>query len=208
MRYKRNQVEEAIQRVLARPRIEIRTRLKRLLDADRALGRTRVSTHAPRANFAFYSSEAAGRGVEIWFSKYEVFALLLGLLLLRHGWPQKFVVTMLRRVRPELEKHHDRVMKQDRKVLFDQQLIRQRARSGDLAVTNTDPVFLVFISTDRDRPIVRPAAICRGQKKLAEFVRIYGAGQAWTMFELASAMHQLASELAKTKPSKRGRGSR
>src|SRR6516165_4335363 len=99
MSYKRNQVEEAILRMsepdLARPSSQTRTRLKRLLDTDRRLGRTKHSTHPERANFAFYTTDAPGRGVELWFSQYEAFALLLGLNLMRHSWPQRLVVTVL-----------------------------------------------------------------------------------------------------------------
>ena len=103
---KRNQVEEAIARVFepgsAKPSSIMRTQLKRLLDTDRVLGAKR-SADPERANFAFYSMDMLGRGIESWFSDYEAFALLTGLLLMRHGWPQGFVVALLRRVRPALE---------------------------------------------------------------------------------------------------------
>ena len=55
--FKRNQVEEAIACVLepgsARPSSEMRTRLRRLLETDRALGRSKCSGDPERANFAF-----------------------------------------------------------------------------------------------------------------------------------------------------------
>ena len=110
MPYKRNQVQEAILRIfeahLAKASSQTRTWLRRLLDTDRGLGRTKHSAHPERANFAFYTTDAPGRGIEIRFSQYEAFALLLGLHLMRHGWPQRLVVTVLRRVRPELERLH------------------------------------------------------------------------------------------------------
>ena len=113
MPYKRNQVETAIGRVVgsgsAKPGSEIRTRLKRLLETDRGLGRSKRSADPERANFAFYDMDPPGRGVEIWFSDYEAFALLTGLRVMQHGWPQGFSVAVLRHVRPELEAHHDRV---------------------------------------------------------------------------------------------------
>ena len=41
-----------------------------------------------------------------------------------------------------------------------------------------------------------------------EFIRAKGAvGQGWTMFELVNSAFALSRELAKTKPSKRGRRS-
>ena len=88
--FKRNQVEELIAHVLepgsAKPSSEIRTRIKRLLETDRGLGRTKRSTDPERANFAFYSLDAPGRGGEHWFSDDDAFALLIGLQLMRHGW--------------------------------------------------------------------------------------------------------------------------
>ncbi len=105
--FKRNQVEEAIARVVepgsSKPSSEMRTQLRRLLEADRSLGRNKRSADPERANFAFYSMDAPGRGVENWFSHYETFALLLGLRLWRLGWPQGLVVAVLRRIKPELE---------------------------------------------------------------------------------------------------------
>ncbi len=110
--FKRNQVEEAITKVFepasARPKSETRTRIKRLLETDRALGRNKRSADPERANFAFYSQEAPGRGVENWFSGYEAFALLVGLRLMQWGLPQGLVVSQLRRVRRELEESHAR----------------------------------------------------------------------------------------------------
>lgn len=210
--YKRNQVEEAIAHVLepesAKPSSEIRTRLKRLLDTDRGLGCNKRSADPENANFAFYSTDAPGRGVENWFSDYEAFALLTGLGLMRHGLPQGFVVAVLRRVRPELEKHHVRILKQDPAIPFDDQRIRQQARPGDLAFDNTDPVFLVVTSRNReDRSDSNTAGICRGQGQLMRFITAQGAGNAWTVFELGNSVHALASALTKIRPRKRGRGS-
>jgi hypothetical protein len=61
LRYKRNQVEEAIAAALDRRDAdvasELRIRIKRLLETDRALGRE------PRATYAFfYTGGAPGRG--------------------------------------------------------------------------------------------------------------------------------------------------
>lgn len=207
MQYKRNQIEEAVSRLTEpsapKPSSELRTRLKRLLDTDRALGRTKGYS-----DFAFYSKKQPGRGAEVWFSEYEAFALLTGLRLMKHSWPQSFVVDVLRRVRLDLEKHHARVLSQDPAVLFDQSLIMQQARPGDLVVSNTDPVFLAISSAgleaDSDQLLV---LVCRGPQELTTLMRKHGPGRTWTLFELATLMHSLCSELAKTRPSKRGRTS-
>src|SRR5258706_11865115 len=101
--YKRNQVEEAISRTLddrsSMPRQELRTRLKRLLDTDRALTSNARETNLEVTNYAFYSSDSPGKGAEVSFSGYEAFALQTGLRVLGHGWPQSFAVNALRHIR-------------------------------------------------------------------------------------------------------------
>jgi hypothetical protein len=210
--FKRNQVEEAIAGVLepgsAKPSSELCTRLKRLLETDRAFGRNKRSPDPERANFAFYSMDAPGRGLENWFTGYEAFALLTGLWLMREGWPQGLVVAVLRRVKPDLERHHARVLKQNISVLFDNDLIRQQARAGDLGVSNSDPVYLVIKSKDREHDAgANPAAICQGQAELMGFIKTWGAGQTWTVTELGTSIRALSLALTKTVPRKRGRPS-
>jgi hypothetical protein len=211
--YKRNQFEEAISRVLepgsTEPTSKLRTRLKRLLDTDRVLGRVPQSTNAEDANYAFYSEEAPGSGFEVWFSEYEAFALLTGLRLMGHEWPQTFAVSVMRRVRPQLEKEHARIRKQDVKKLFDQDQVRRTARAGDMAVDNTDPVFLTILSRrDLSSDHAVECSIRRGVKQAWEFVwkeheRL--GPSAVTMFELATTIHRLSQELARTEPRRRGR---
>ena len=205
--FKRNQVEGAIARVFegsVKPSSETRTRLKRLLETDRALGCSRRSADPERANFAFYSVDAPGRGVEIWFSNYEAFALLIGLRLMHHGWPQGFAVAVLRQVRPELERQHALILEKDPTVLFDEQLIRERAGPGDMAFDSTDPVFLVMQSRkDRSGPI--SSALCCGREELMPLIRAE-AGATSTIFELTKSAHVLSYALATSKPRKRGRG--
>jgi hypothetical protein len=213
--YKRNQVEEAISGVLEprspEPTTELRTRLKRLLETDRALGRGPRSSDPERANYAFYSTDAPGSGVEVWFSDYEAFALLNGIRLMGHGWPQSFAVSVMRRVRPELEKQHARILKQDAKLLFDEDEIRRHAKEGDMAFDNTDPVLLTIVSKSgaaKNEEIEPNAcAICRGPSEAMKFIREAGGGVgAWTMFELVTVAHRLANALSRTEPRRRGRG--
>ncbi len=207
--YKRNQIEEAISHMLEprspKPTSQLRTRLKRLLETDRTLGQD------PNAHYAFYSTEAPGSGAEIWFSEYEAFALLNGLLLMKHGWPQGFAVAVLRRVRLELEKQHSRILAQDAKSLFDPEEIRRKAQPGDMAFDNTDPVLLTIItksggtSNEQDEPY--DCAVCRGIGEAASFARRSGIPvNGWTMFEVVNAAHRLSQELSRTKPRHRGRG--
>jgi hypothetical protein len=213
MSFKRNQVEEAIARISVlnyqKPPSELRTRIKRLLELDRSMGRKLRSKHPEEANFGFFSEEAAGTGVDISFSEYDAFALLNGLRIMGHGWPQGFAAAIMRRVRPVLETEHARILRQSPDKLFDQETIRAGAREGDIYVDNTDPVFLVLASKAQrvaDEPQSPPlAAVCRGRDKVRQFSRDVGASSV-TVFEVATLAHRLHQELTKTAPRRRGRG--
>ena len=94
-------MQQAISAVLQpnspEPTIELRTRIKRLLETDRSLGRAPRARDPERANYAFYSADAPGSGVEVWFSGYAAFALLQGLILLYSRLAQSFAVDVMRR---------------------------------------------------------------------------------------------------------------
>jgi hypothetical protein len=153
--------------------------LSGLLDLDRSIGRKLHSKDAEEANFGFFSGEAPGTGADVSFSEYEAFALLNGLRIMNHGWPQSFAVTIMRRVRLDLERAHARILRQDRDKLFDWETIQARARPGDIAVDNTDPVFLTLASKEeraRDEARAPPfSAVCRGLEKVSQFSRDVGA---------------------------------
>jgi hypothetical protein len=212
MSYKRNQIEEAIARIFdpesQKPPPELRTRIKRLLELDRSIGRKVRSKEPEDANFAFFSEEAPGTGADILFSEYEAFALLNGLRIMDHGWPQSFAVSMMRRVRVDLESEHARILRQDPAKLFDRDRIRARARRADIVTDNTDPVFLTIASTPQHSPDVPllSSAVCRGSHNVSRFSRRVGASSV-TTFEVATLIHTLHSELMKTAPRRRGRGS-
>src|ERR1700730_6436885 len=141
MTFKRNQVEEAIAHLFdpnsQDPPSDLRMRIKRLLEIDRAAGRNVRSKNAEEANFAFFSDEAHGSGADVSFSEYEAFALVNALILMAHRWPASFAVSVMRRVRRDLEKEHGRILQQDPDKLFDEKAIRDRALSGALAFDNT-----------------------------------------------------------------------
>ena len=86
-------------------------RIKRLLELDRSIGRKPRSKNAEEASFGFFSEEAPGTGAVISFSEYEAFALLNGLRIMEHGWPQGFAVSIMRCVRLDLEREHARTIK-------------------------------------------------------------------------------------------------
>ena len=210
---KRNQFLEAASATLGQgsnPTAALKTDAKRLLDTDRALDRSPRSRDPERANYAFFSGEAPGRGVEVLFSPYEAFALRLGQDLLQHGWPQATTVKILRHVRPHLEPKHAEILRWDPAELFDQRKILEAARPGSLAVLTTRPVYLVIASSmgrsvQRAPDETREVAVLENDELMPFLVR--EAGRSSTVIELTRLAHDLQSALAKTKPSKRGRGS-
>ncbi|MFK4538454.1 hypothetical protein [Bradyrhizobium ottawaense] len=207
--YKRNQIEDAIVTALgandAKSEANLVTRVKRLLDTDRASEVRPQSNRAELANYAFFSGDAPGKGGEIQFSEYESFALLIGLQMLNHKWPQKFVVETLRRIRPTLERQHKRIMRLDPAKLFDPDLIRLQARPGSPALPSTSLVFLLIWSDQRTAEDPAPtveifedygAAFKRGLEK---------PGRSTTWLELTRSAHALSEQLSKALPRKRGR---
>ena len=212
MTFKRNQVEEAIAHLFEPnsqdPPSDLRMRIKRLLEIDRAAGRNVRSKNAEEANFAFFSDEAHGSGADVSFSEYEAFALVNALILMAHRWPASFAVSVMRRVRRDLEKEHGRILQQDPDKLFDEKAIRERPRPGALPFDNTDPVFIALAPkmSPADETQAAPAcAVCHGEKKVGDFVRETGAASV-SMFEVVTLAHSLNQELLKTAPSHRGRG--
>ncbi len=205
LRYKRNQVEEAISHLLEpkspQPTQELITKLKRLLETDRALP---PSEGKNSASFAFFSDAPPGRGVEIWFSSYEAYALLTGVRLMGHGWPQSRAVSIMRRVRSELEVQHRRVLRLDPEWLFDQEAIRRNAKEGGAAFDNQDPVLLSVVSDQKGQMF--ECKICKGPREGNEFFwKVSRGGGALTMFELTTLAHRLERELERTAPRSRGR---
>jgi hypothetical protein len=212
MSYKRNQIEEAIARIFdpncRKAPSDLRTRIKRLLDLDRSKGRKVRSKDPEESNFAFFSEEAPGTGGDISFSEYEAFALLTGLRIMNHRWPQGFAVSIMRRVRRDLEREHARILLQDPGKLFDWEAIRAKARPGDIAVDNMDPVFVTIASKAQRTPdegqTAPLAAVCHRLEKVGEFSRDVGASSV-TMLEIVTPAHRLHQELMKTEPRRRGR---
>jgi hypothetical protein len=210
MRYKRNQVDEAVVRTLGAEgsRVdELKLRMKRLLVTDRRLGRGKRSDDKAGHSYAFYSQRPQGSGVEVMFSDYEAFALMAAVVVLEHGIPQAKVVSILREIRPDFEVAHRDTLQKDPKELFDPKLVRSMARPGMLDVDNTAPVFLAFVKLDIGKGLMRAfIAVRRGLDGLGEFLRDHSIpGSGATHFEFTGLMHTLAGNLSQTRPIQRGR---
>jgi hypothetical protein len=212
--FKRNQVEEAIWRTLGAKdaRVaELKLRLHRLLVTDRRLGRGKRGRNAGDSRYAFYRQEPPGSGVEVMFSGFEAFALLVAIMLLEHGIPQATVVSILRQVRGDLETAHAQRLKMDRKVLFDPQTVQAMVKPGMIRTDNSAPVFLAFVrlsGSEVDGKVHEAITVCRGHEELVAFVAKHSVpGLGATFFELVGLMWKLADNLAQTRPIKRGRAS-
>jgi hypothetical protein len=213
--FKRNQIESAISDLLERgknrPSLELRTRIKRLLDTDRLLGCNPRSNDPETRSYAFFSDSAPGSGVEIWFSAYEAFAVLQGLQLMLHNWPQRFAVSVLRRVRPALEKEHERILKMDPAILFDRDVLKQKLVPGSPVFETTEPSLLSIVSHHRisseQENTPYACAVHSGLEKAISWIfeTTKGVGGGSSMFELTVLAHDLAQELGRTKPQRRGR---
>lgn len=189
------------------PKSDLQTRLKRLLNLDRALGRKPTETDPAKNTYAFYSADAPGKGTEVLFSEYESFALLMGLRLLESPWPQGSVVETLRRIRTELEREHRRILRLDKKKLFDKVLIREKANKDGYAATNSQPTFLLIVSdsgTPDQHPSVPYSKIYQNPIEALRF-QLKEVGRFCTWCELVTPAWSLHDHLAATIPRQRGR---
>jgi hypothetical protein len=199
MLFKRNQIEDAISNLVEpkvrRPSAGLRTRLKRLLEIDRALGRSPRSPDPSLSQYAFFSADPPGRGVEVQFSAYEGFALLTALQLMAHSWTQNLAVSIMRRARSELELHHARIL-------------GRGTKERGLSFENETPILVIITSAGTTPEVEYEAFACavrEGYRKAIEWVWDKSKpGYGFSLFELATNGQRLAAELARTEPRHRG----
>lgn len=179
--FKRNQIEDAIARILVsncqRPPPELRTRIKRLLDLDRSIGlAARFGLTMLKRPTLHFSEEAAESETDISFSEYDTFALANGLRFLAPPLAPGLRSFNHAPVHLDLERENARILRQPRDKLFDQVATRARARAGDIAVDNADPVFLTVVSKTQRTPDEGPpaplSAVCRGLEKFSVFIAL------------------------------------
>jgi hypothetical protein len=200
MVFKRNQVEDAISRLVEpkarRPSARLRTRLKRLLEADRTLGRSPRSTDPIQSRYAFFKTDPPGRGVEVQFSDYDGFALFTALQMMQHGWTQNVVVSILRRARSVLELHHARIL-------------RRGTEERGLRFESETPILVIITSAGTTPDVEYEAFACavrEGYRKAIKWTWDESKpGHGFSMFEIGNNALRLAAQLADTEPRHRGR---
>lgn len=206
MWFKRNQIEEAISRTIgedsAKPSSRLSGRIKRLLNHDR--NSVRSGPRAPkRPTFAFYDGDPPGRGVEVMFSEFNGQALYLAIRMMAHGWPQNFVVSILRECRGELSKRYEVAL-----TTALGQMTQTKPRAGELALSHPLSSFLLIISdekavnSDRKSPYVR---FFNDQTAAFEFQK-EKAGRCCSWLELDGPALNLHRNLTASLPIPRGRG--
>lgn len=187
-------------------RTTIKTRMRRLLVADRGLGKTRKSS-LNRGAYAFYSQQPLGTGYDNHFSDVNALALLTGYLLLRHGFPQLRAVELIRLIQPKLNA-----------ILTDPEWKGPRGsssneplKSGQIAWSHPNFGFLVLarphvtVATNRRRSELPAVELCHNEKALWSFMHARQPGEAVTILQLGSVARSFFEILEKTIPRTRGR---
>lgn len=227
--YKRSQVEQVIgmlefRMLKGRTDPALRSRLKRLLDADRAS----VSDDQVRAGkrLAFLDGIKPGAGSEIGYSAYQAFALLTGVRLLQGGLTEGRTVALLQRTRPTLEGAFRRIAAVPRRQLQDDYKdpndpkdtgitalqAEQRVRDGLIVNRPEKMTFLVEVVCNTETDDLSSAdadgaslSVCNYKQLYWRLRYISHAGKTAVIFELTNAVHQILYFLPHTTVRKRGR---
>ena len=219
--YRRNQVETAIERVTCgvhtAPQLAsgLRVRIKRLIETDRAMGADRRSRDPRERHYAFFDEPPPGRGTEVTYSDLGAFALFLALRLMDAGLPQSETVLFVRRIRPELEEEHSRILARKWESLIDHKAsktLENEVANGQLVEGFDRMEFLVALAGQVTVQVgydgeVSSANIVRGKEQLTKLLAHLAAwgGAPIICIELVNPAHQLAYWLSRTEPTKRGR---
>jgi hypothetical protein len=220
--FSRGQIEWAIAQATDRTegpggqaRHELRMKLKRLLDLDRKKGIDAAKPWPEFRRFAFLEGGLPGKGFAISYTAYDAFALLLALRLLDSNVPQLAVIRLLRRVRTDLQREHERILR-----LSPEHLARSRhglgrkIKGGHLVRDQKQMVFLVlpsgagadvFYRREQDDTlelanIVRSTA---GLMNILTYLTLVAPPV--LVFELVNPAHQLAWWLERAPFVRRGR---
>jgi hypothetical protein len=220
--FTRGQIEWAIAQATGRtvrpdgePRHDLNMKLKRLLDIDRKKGIDASQAEPEFRRFAFLEGGLPGKGFAISYTRYDAFALLLGLHLLESNVPQMAVIRLLRRIRPELDREHARIL--GLSPLGAAQMkhgVERRIKEGLLVKEPAKMVFLVLPSgagadllyRRGQDDTIKLANIARSRAELVDVVaHLALVSPPVLVFELINRAHQLAWWLERAPLIRRGR---
>lgn len=224
-KYRRGQAEWALWRMFdygafaARPMPGVfRTRIKRLLDIDRA-GPMPGADHTAAA-FAFSEDAPSGSGAEAAFTAFDVFCLALGLDLLEMGFKQAEIVFLLRHARDPLQDafahiatHYPPADRQRRRAQDFPHCPAVKLNSGALIADAS--VYMLTHKLDRHdltplrgRPQIAPPQICFGREALhAALTELEGKQRKTLVLEIGVHARLAPRLLAQAPEVKRGRPS-
>ena len=224
--FKRGQVEWALWRLftltryLTTPPISsvFRTRIKRLLELDRASDplMSAEEVHLPHA---FFASLPEGTGIDTQYTAFDAFCLVVALDLLDAGYKQSEVVLLLRHLRPRLEKPFRKMQKAP--VILRQRRVPADDRPGCPAYEKNGRryadcrVFVliekiefkeVFPGAEDGLPVIFEPIFCRGLAELnKQLDRMNHQRRKLLVLELADTASLLLQSLREAPAVKRGR---
>ena len=219
--FTRGQIEWAIAQATGQtqgpggePRHDLKMKVKRLLDLDRKKGIDAAKPWSEFRRFAFLEGGLPGKGFAISYTRFDAFVLLLGLHLLDANVPQMAVIRLLRRIRPELQREYERILRLSPQALAGTRAnLEQKIKAGQIVKDSGKMVFLVLPSGAGADLLYR-----RAQDDRIELANITSATELVNVvafltrlsppvlvFELINAAHQLAWWLERAPPIRRGR---
>jgi hypothetical protein len=219
--FTRGQIEWAIAQATGRtqvlsdePRRDLKMKVKRLLDLDRKKGIDAAKAWPEFRRFAFLEGGLPGKGFAISYTRFDAFALLLGLHLLDANVPQMAVIRLLRRIRPELQRDYERILRLSPQALAGTKAnLEQKIKAGQIVKDSGQMVFLVLPSGAGADLLYR-----RAQDDRIELANIAPATELVNVlafltrvsppvlvFELINPAHQLAWWLERAPLIRRGR---
>jgi hypothetical protein len=223
--FKRNQVEAAVAEATNRtggpthaPNRVLATRLKRLIETDRAMPLR--ATHGSAGGFyAFFEEQPPGQqGIEVQYTAYGAFALYVAVRLLDAGMPQSDAVVFMRRIRPRLEEEHDIISRKRPSDLIDHDPpygLEREVKLGFLVRSVERMVFLMVPADISAMTLFQPpkqgrlsgfANIARSSNELQRMLpSLVIPGAPILMIELVNPIQQLNFWLAQIPAVKRGR---
>jgi hypothetical protein len=190
-------------------------KLKRLLDLDRKKGIDATQAWSEFRRFAFLEGGLPGKGLAISYTRYDAFALLLGLRLLGSNVPQMAAIRLLRRIRLELELEHRRILRlAPERLAQSKHGLERKIKDGLLVEDPRKMVFLalpagagaeLFYRRSQDNSL-ELANIARSPAELVSVVaHLTRVSPPALVFELINPAHQLAWWLESAPLIRRGR---
>lgn len=218
--FTRGQIEWAVAQMTNRtsglgdePRVELKMKIKRLLDIDRKRGIDPTTPFTGLKRFAFMEGPLPGKGIAISYTGYDAFAVYIGLRLLDANVPQMAVIRLLRRIRPMLKREHEKILRQSVLGLAGSGTnLEAKIKTGFLLRDPDRMTFLVLSSgagADIDLQREDEKALANIVRTTDDLVKLVAelalVSPPVLVFELINSAHQLAWWLDHAPTIRRGR---